>query len=139
MLGGGHFWGGGHRCFALGGAHPCTRVSEGGGDYLLVRGLVFIVKFHMLALDHKCQGLTVDEICCGLKFKSQVGAFYPICSSALVGSLPLRSAIRVFRRGPKHTHMDMDMGTYVYSTGPGRVLKPHNRTSRYVRQFRLLE
>ena len=26
---------------------------------------LFIVKFHMLALDHKCQGLTVDEICCG--------------------------------------------------------------------------
>ena len=79
----------------------------------------------------KC--LAPSRACVVEKFKSQVVAFYPICSSALVGSLPLRSAIRVFRRGPKHTHMDMSMGTYVYSTGPGRVLKPHNRTSRYVR------
>ena len=38
--GGGHFLGGGNSCFGLGGAHPCTRVSEGGGDYLLVGGLV---------------------------------------------------------------------------------------------------
>ena len=36
MQEGGALWGSGHGCFAGGGSHPCTGVSEGGVEKLLV-------------------------------------------------------------------------------------------------------